>query len=213
MGLYTRKEYEDHLKQIDTQIAKSADLLGKQLIGPQQHWLRCRQLEELKRKLGMKLAMTAISLADKKRMEKGKQFAWVIGAKKVHETEACVKKGFCTCDGAWYVAGKKEPLIKHGSPHYRNTTLREIYELQNQGVTVMESGFMKRGKSQNVKQELEDDGSVLLAWTETTKEQARFMQAAGEFREKNGKQLWYSYYMIRTEGEGANRKFYYADVR
>lgn len=213
MGLYTRKDYERDCKLIDSQIARSASLLGEQLIGPLQHYTRARQLDELKRKLGQKLAMTAIALKDKSNMERSTRFAWVIGAKKIHEDDCRGKRGehYCNCNGSWHVTRKKEPLIKHGQPHYRNTSLNEIEALQRDGVTVMESGFMKKkGKAAKVEPE---DEILPFAWIECTENQAVQMQEQGDWVEVNGKPAFKAHYMIRGEGEGANRKFYYVDVR
>lgn len=214
MGLYTRKDYERDCKQIDSQIAKSASLLGEQLIGPLQHYTRARQLDELKRKLGQKLAMTAIALKDKSNMERSDRFAWVIGAKKIHEDDCRGKRGehYCNCNGSWYVTRKKEPLIKHGQPHYRDTSLNEIEALQRDGVTVMESGFMKK-KSKDMK--VEETPVMPLTWVEVASQQEaeKFQNLGHYYTGKDGKQYWAAHYMVKSEGEGDNRKFYVTDVR
>lgn len=216
MGLYTRKDYERDCKNIDAQIAKSATLLGMQLIGPLDHWQRATRLDETKRKLGQKLAMTALALADKSKMERSKRFAWVIGAKKVHE-DGCPqlkdKYVYCNCYGEWYVSRKQEPLLKHGQPHYRETTLREIYELQSDGVTVMESGFPMRKKGANAKLPVEE-GFKGFVWIEVPEKESIEYQNQGEYyKGKDGKQYWAAHYMVKSEGEGPQRKFYITDVR
>jgi len=218
VGLYTRKEYEGDCKQIDAQIARSASLLGQQLIGPMQHWQRAEQLERLKKKLGQKLAMTALALADKSKMERSKQYAWVIGAKKEHEASCSTRRNagekqhYCNCNGQWFISRKTDPLIKWNSPHYRNTSIMEIHALQNEGVTVMESGFMKRTKDKNAV--VEDVFEFQpFQWTETTETDAQIKQDEGDVVEIEGKLEFHAHYMIRSEGEGDNRKFYYTDVR
>lgn len=215
MGLYTRKQYEEDCKLIDAQIAKSATLLGMRLIGPLDHWQRASRFDEQKRRLGQKLAMTALALQDKSNMERSTRFAWVIGAKKNHERGCATHKGerWCNCDGQWFITRKTDPLIKHNAAHYRNTSIMEIQALSNQGVTVMESGFNRRAKKQ---EEVIDPNAVVhmeLEWVEVDKYEMERMGTAGKWVERNGKKDWCAFYMVKSTGEGAEQKFYYCDVR
>jgi len=219
MSLYTRKEYEEDCKRIDKQIAISASLLGERLIGPLQHEQRCVALEECKRKLGMKLAMSAIAISDKKRTEKSGWFAWVIGAGKEHESTCPTRKRtafYCNCNGPWYLKRDKAVLkyqpLTNGK--WRDTTLKEIYELQNRGVTVMESFPRKKLKTDTNLEDMPEmqEGTEMLQWEEVDEQTMKAREQEGEIRVKDGKSLWYSHWMVRREGEFPRVRYYTAKV-
>lgn len=217
MALYTRKQYETDCAMIDRKIALSADLLADRDIGPLQHWTYARAMDECKRRLGMKLAMTAMQLADKKKTEGSRHFAWVIGATKEHES-GCARlrkppQFYCSCKSSWFRTSKREPRLKHTvltNGHWRDSSIFEIQGLEDQGVTVVESGFGKKHNDPNaVEAGAEYDQ---LVWEELTREQAIARQAEGEFHEFKGERVWKAKYMLRTEGEGEQQKYYSTEV-
>lgn len=234
MGLYTRAEYEEDCKRIDRKIAISASLLGERLIGPLQHEQYAKGMEEIKRKLGQKLAMTALAIVDKKRTQKSRWFAWVIGAQKEHESNCARKKKppqwYCNCSGEWRLVRRKGPLLKHvqiTQGKWRDSNLGEIVELERSGVTVVESGW---GQKRPQKAEMQpEEGVELLEWHEIDSYEYERLQTAGhwiylckEGRCKHehtcpidGGKLWFAHYMFRTEGDkekGQGVKYYVANV-
>lgn len=230
MALYTRKQYEEDCQRIDKQMALSASLLGERLIGPLQHDQRCRTLEECKRKLGMKLALAAISIADKAKTAKHPAFAWVIGAKKNHQrrcnmAQKPIVSYFCNCQGDWFTT-RANPVYRHATITHGNwvqlnpaNALLTILNLEAQGITVMEVYPKKKLKSDT---NLEDMpvGEELLPWEEVDKETAEQREQEGTMVVKmvNGKEqhLWLAHWMIRREGEpkedGSGVRYFVARV-
>lgn len=114
MGLYTRVEYEQDLDVISKQRVKVSKLLIAKDIGPLGFENYSQMLDEQERVCKQRLVSTGLILRDRERMQKHQAFAWVL----------------------WPWKNREHTLIRHNSPTYKETTLKDVLSLASGGCMI-----------------------------------------------------------------------------